>query len=139
MNNIIIMSYNYYPDISPSSFRMNSLVQNLKKVSNEKINISVICSQPSRYNVKHQTTQTESINSNIKIYRSRKINITKTFFDSVISFADPSTNFGLNYEFNKSKKDKKGNITQKKKRNLRNNEKKDNSSNIIKLPNFKKN
>jgi len=86
MNNIIIMSYNYYPDISPSSFRMNSLVQNLKKVSNEKINISVICSQPSRYNVKHQTTQTESINSNIKIYRSRKINITKTFFDSVISF-----------------------------------------------------
>ena len=59
----------------------------------------------------------------------------KISFDSIISFVDPSCNFGLNYQFNKItvEKDKK-NLVKKKK-----SVKKKNSSNVINFSNYKKN
>ncbi len=59
----------------------------------------------------------------------------KISFDSITSFADPSANFGLNYQFNKSNKE----IVKKKKKDLKNKEKKYDASNIINFSNFKKN
>ncbi|MBD1147953.1 hypothetical protein IDH28_03875 [Pelagibacterales bacterium SAG-MED31] len=56
-------------------------------------------------------------------------------FDSIISFADPSSNFGLNYPFNKTVFENKKKIIDKKKRPL----KKKNSSNVINFSNYKKN
>ena len=54
-------------------------------------------------------------------------------FDSIISFADPSANFGLSYHFNKLKKtpDKLSNNKEKKVR-------KNKTSNVINLKNYKK-
>ena len=52
-------------------------------------------------------------------------------FNSVISFADPSNNFGLNYKFNK--------LNTKKETNIKNNKKIKNSSNVIDFTNYKKN
>ena len=58
----------------------------------------------------------------------------KISFDSIISFVDPSSNFGLNYQFNKTivENDKKTLI--KKKKSV----KKKNSSNVINFSNYKK-
>ena len=61
----------------------------------------------------------------------------KVSFDSVTSFADPSVNFGLNYEFNKLSRDKK--ISKKIKKNNNKKIQKKNSSNVINFSNFKKN
>ena len=59
----------------------------------------------------------------------------KISFDSIVSFADPSSNFGLNYQPNNSiKKTEK-----KKKRILKKNKKENDNSNVIKFSNFKKN
>ena len=56
-------------------------------------------------------------------------------FDSIISFADPSSNFGLNYQFNKTTvKDDKKTLVEKKK-----SVKKKKSSNVINFSNYKKN
>lgn len=56
-------------------------------------------------------------------------------FDSIISFADPSSNFGLNYQFNKTKvEDYKKTLVEKKK-----SVKKKKSSNVINFSNYKKN
>ena len=54
----------------------------------------------------------------------------KISFNSITSFADPSANFGLNYQFNKliNTRRRKQKIVDEKK-----------LSNIIKFPNFKKN
>ena len=52
-------------------------------------------------------------------------------FNSVISFADPSNNFGLNYKFNK--------LNIKKETNIKNNKKIKDSSNVINFRNYKKN
>ena len=59
----------------------------------------------------------------------------KIAFNSIISFADPSSNFGLNYQFNNSNKktEKKEKKVAKKNTNM------DNNSNVIKFSNFKKN
>ncbi len=64
-------------------------------------------------------------------FNNRKSDLTISF-DSIISFVDPSCNFGLNYQFNKSDesykaKSKKKNPTKKK-----------NSSNILNFSNYKK-
>ena len=56
-------------------------------------------------------------------------------FDSVISFADPSSNFGLNYQFNKTIVDENKKTLVKKKKSIKKNE----SSNIINFSNYKKN
>ena len=59
----------------------------------------------------------------------------KISFDSIISFADPSSNFGLNYQLNNS-----DNKTEKnEKRGLKKNKKENDNSNVIKFSNFKKN
>ena len=56
-------------------------------------------------------------------------------FDSIISFADPSSNFGLNYQFNKTTvEDYKKTLVEKKK-----SVKKKKSSNVISFSNYKKN
>jgi hypothetical protein len=56
-------------------------------------------------------------------------------FDSIISFADPSSNFGLNYQFNKTTvEDYKKTLVEKKK-----SVKKKKSSNVINFSNYKKN
>lgn len=56
-------------------------------------------------------------------------------FDSIISFADPSSNFGLNYKFNKTTvEDDKKTLVEKKK-----SVKKKKSSNVINFSNYKKN
>ena len=52
-------------------------------------------------------------------------------FNSIISFADPSNNFGLNYKFNK--------LNVKKATNIKNNKKIKDSSNVIDFTNYKKN
>ena len=60
----------------------------------------------------------------------------KIAFNSIISFADPSSNFGLNYQFNDSNKE----IEKKKKRKVvKKNTNLDNDSNVIKFSSFKKN
>ena len=76
---------------------------------------------------------------NIGLSFNNKKSDLKISFDSIISFADPSVNFGLNYQFNKSDKDIKKEIVQKKNKDLKNNEKNHNVSNVINLSNFKKN
>ena len=63
----------------------------------------------------------------------------KISFDSITSFADPSANFGLNYQFNKSDEDIKKEIEKKKNKNLKNNKKNHDISNVIDFSNFKKN
>ena len=59
----------------------------------------------------------------------------KIAFNSIISFADPSSNFGLNYQFNDSNKK----IEKKKKKVTKKNINQDNNSNVIKFSKFKKN
>ena len=61
-----------------------------------------------------------SINKNdfiIGLSFNNKKSDLKISFDSIISFADPSVNFGLNYEFNKFKKNKSKKIEKKKNNN----------------------
>ena len=67
-------------------------------------------------------------------FNNKKSDLTISF-DSIISFADPSSNFGLNYQFNKSikKNDKKKSVQKKKSK------KKKNSSNVINFSNYKRN
>ena len=59
----------------------------------------------------------------------------KISYNSIISFADPSSNFGLNYQFYNSNKK----IDKKKKKVAKKNTNQDNNSNVIKFSNFKKN
>ncbi len=59
----------------------------------------------------------------------------KVSFNSVISFADPSSDFGLNYQFNSTNKK----IEKKKKKVAKKNTNQDNNSNVIKFSSFKKN
>ena len=79
-----------------------------------------------------------SINkTNFKIglsFNNRKCDLTISF-DSVISFADPSSNFGLNYQFNKTIVDENKKTLVKKKKSV----KKNKSSNVINFSNYKKN
>lgn len=68
---------------------------------------------------------------NIGLSFNNKKSDLKISFDSIISFADPSSNFGLNYQFNKSiNKD-----MFKKHKSLE----KNNKNNVIDLSNYKKN
>ena len=66
-------------------------------------------------------------------FNNKKSNLTISF-DSIISFADPSANFGLNYQFNKLFNDKDKKLKNKKKKI----ERKD-SSNVINFSKYKKN
>ena len=87
--------------------------------------------------IQHEYYHLSVNNKNFDIglsFNNKKSNLTISF-DSIISFADPSSNFGLNYQFNKSinKNDKKTVI--KKKKSI----KKKSSSNVINFSNYKKN
>lgn len=75
---------------------------------------------------------------NIGLSFNNKKSDLKISFDSIISFADPSANFGLNYQFNKSITDKNKKIENKKKKSVKNMVRKKNSSNIINFTNYKK-
>jgi len=56
-------------------------------------------------------------------------------FDSIISFVDPSSNFGLNYQFNKTTVENDKKTLVKKKKSV----KKENPSNVINFASYKKN
>ena len=71
---------------------------------------------------------------NIGLSFNNKKSDLKISFDSIISFADPSANFGLNYKFNKPNNDKFKKIKNHKKKI-----KKKNSSNVINFSKYKKN
>ncbi|MDC0625496.1 ClpXP protease specificity-enhancing factor SspB [Alphaproteobacteria bacterium] len=58
----------------------------------------------------------------------------KISFDSIISFVDPSSNFGLNYQFNKTIVENEKTLVKKKK-----SVKKKKPSNVINFSNYKKN
>ena len=60
----------------------------------------------------------------------------KITFSSILSFVDPSANFGLNYQFNKSTNIKVKKIVQKKK--MKKNIKNIHTSNVINFSKFKK-
>lgn len=84
--NLIIMTYNYYPDISPASYRIKSLVENLIANSQQsKINISIICSEPKRYNLSYNYNDKNNTN-NVKIHRSKNFTLTKTPLDKIFSY-----------------------------------------------------
>ena len=72
---------------------------------------------------------------NIGLSFNNKKSDLKISFDSITSFADPSANFGLNYQFNKSDEDLKKEIAKKKDKDLKNTD----VSNVINFSNFKKN
>ena len=72
---------------------------------------------------------------NVGLSFNNKKSDLKISFESITSFADPSANFGLNYQFNKSDEE----IVKKKKKDLKIKEKKYDASNIINFSNFKKN
>ena len=73
-------------------------------------------------------------NFNIGLSFNNKKCDLKISFDSIISFSDPSSNFGLNYQFNKTtvQNDKKTLV--KKKKSI----KEKNPSNVINFSNYKK-
>ena len=66
-------------------------------------------------------------------FNNKKCNLSISF-DSIISFADPSSNFGLNYPFNKTIIENKKKNFNKKKQST----KKQNSTNVINFSNYKK-
>ena len=72
---------------------------------------------------------------NIGLSFNNKKSDLKISFDSITSFADPSANFGLNYQFNKSDEE----IAQKKKKGIKDKGEKYKTSNVINFSNFKKN
>ena len=72
---------------------------------------------------------------NIGLSFNNKKTDLKIAYNSIISFADPSSNFGLNYQFYNSNKK----IDKKKKKVAKKNTNQDNNSNVIKFSNFKKN
>lgn len=66
-------------------------------------------------------------------FNNKKSDLTISF-DSIISFADPSANFGLNYQFNKLVNNKDKKLKNKKKKI-----EKKNSTNVINFSKYKKN
>ena len=74
-------------------------------------------------------------NFNIGLSFNNQKSDLKISFDSIISFADPSSNFGLNYEFNKSIENVSNNKINNKKKSIR----KKKPSNVINFSNYKKN
>ena len=74
-------------------------------------------------------------NFNIGLSFNNKKCDLKISFDSVISFVDPSSNFGLNYQFNKTIVENNKKTLVKKKKSV----KKKSPSNVINFSNYKKN
>tara|TARA_Y100001970_G_scaffold294195_1_gene448302 strand:- start:4450 stop:4896 length:447 start_codon:yes stop_codon:yes gene_type:complete len=80
----------------------------------------------------HLTVNQKDFNIGLS-FNNKKCDL-KISFDSIISFADPSSNFGLNYQFNKTIEKKEKNNIIKKKKSI-----KKNSSNVINFSNYRKN
>ena len=80
----------------------------------------------------HLSVNKKSFNIGLS-FNNKKCDLSISF-DSIISFVDPSFNFGLNFQFNKTivENDKKHLV--KKKKSVRKND----SSNVINFSNFKK-
>ena len=80
----------------------------------------------------HLSINKKSFNIGLS-FNNKKCDL-KLSFESITSFVDPSSNFGLNYQFNKTivENDKKTLV--KKKKSV----KKKNSSNVINFSNYKK-
>ena len=87
--------------------------------------------------IQHEYYHLSVNNKNFSIglsFNNKKSDL-KISFDSVIAFADPSENFGLNYHFNKSVTENDKKLTVKKKKSR----KKNNSHNVINFSSYKKN
>ena len=67
---ILILSYNYYPDLSPASFRIKSLIEEFEK-KNKKIKITLLTTTPIRYNLNYKKIKNYSVKKNIEIKRFR--------------------------------------------------------------------
>ena len=63
----------------------------------------------------------------------------KISFKSIISFVDPSENFGLNYQFNKSSDSENNTLNKKVKKHFKKKVKNKKSSNVINFSKYKKN
>ena len=63
----------------------------------------------------------------------------KISFNSIISFVDPSTNFGLNYHFNNLTNNENNILKTKEKKTLKNKVKNKKSLNVINFSKYKKN
>lgn len=63
----------------------------------------------------------------------------KISFKSIISFVDPSANFGLNYQFNKSSDSENNTLNKKVKKPFKKKVKNKKSSNVINFSKYKKN
>ena len=86
-----------------------------------------------QYEYYHLSVNKKNFNIGLS-FNNKKCNLIIPF-DSIISFADPSSNFGLNYQFNKTTvEDYKKTLVEKKK-----SVKKKKSSNVINFTNYKKN
>jgi hypothetical protein len=86
-----------------------------------------------QYEYYHLSVNKKNFNIGLS-FNNKKCDLTIPF-DSIISFADPSSNFGLNYQFNKTTvEDYKKTLVEKKK-----SVKKKKSSNVINFSNYKKN
>ena len=86
-----------------------------------------------QYEYYHLSVNKKNFNIGLS-FNNKKCDLTISF-DSIISFADPSSNFGLNYQFNKTTvEDYKKTLVEKKK-----SVKKKKSSNVINFSNYKKN
>ena len=80
----------------------------------------------------HLSVNKKSFNIGLS-FNNKKCDL-KISFDSITSFIDPSSNFGLNYQFNKTAvEDDKKTLVEKKK-----SVKKKKSSNVINFSNYKK-
>lgn len=87
MNNIIIMSYSFFPDISPAAFRIKALVESMlnnKKFTN--FHIVIVSSNPKRYKLNYKLSEINFEKNNITIFRSKNIKFTNTGIDSVLSY-----------------------------------------------------
>ena len=86
--------------------------------------------------IQHEYYHLSVNKKNFKIglsFNNKKCNL-EISFDSIISFADPAFNFGLNYQFNKTTHQKDKKILVKKKKSI----KKKKPSNVINFSNYRK-
>ena len=86
-----------------------------------------------QYEYYHLSVNKKNFNIGLS-FNNKKSDLTISF-DSIISFADPSAKFGLNYQFNKSIEQNDKKIVVKKKKSI----KKKNSTNVINFSSYKKN
>lgn len=65
---ILILSYNYYPDLSPASYRIKSLIEEFEK-NHHNIKITLLTTTPIRYDLNYKKIKSEYLKENIEIIR----------------------------------------------------------------------